>query len=83
MSSFNFRSFGGIADNMPQPSPSTPPHLQKRKQPKQKQVKNPLSRGIEKSEGPSALQPTTPYEDNMPLEESRVSMIFPITLEQS
>ena len=45
-----------------QPSPSTPPrHLQKRKTQAEhaRTPPPPLSRGVEKPEGPSALQPTT------------------------
>ena len=48
-------------DHQLQPSPSTPPppHLQKRKKTSNNRLGTPLSRGVEKTEGPSALQPTT------------------------
>ena len=48
-----------LPDHLLQPFPTPPtPNLQKRK-PKQKQAKNPWV--VEKSEGPSALQPTKAY----------------------
>ena len=47
-------------DHLLQPSPSTPtlPHLQQRKKRSSNRLGTPLSRWVEKPEGPSALQPT-------------------------
>ena len=58
---------GQHSDHLLQSSSSTPtpPHLQKRKNPSSNRLGTPLSRGVEKPEGPSALQPTSESMDNM------------------